>query len=399
MRVKKFSLIMATVLGCAVGAPFAVAGCAGLVVGAYTQTDWSGTTNYICISNANYDAASNNGFVNGSCPPNSFPLMVSRYGSASSGGGNCCFAKGTPILIAANKYVPIEEICVGDNIISLNLSSRTQEESQVLAVIKKRRVLYKITFKGPVDPIYVTDDHPLWMGENSWGSINPESSALAYSEYGLSFNQLTKGGEILNSRSEIVVIDNISKLYPSVEAEVYTLTVDHNDHNYLVGKNNIVAHNACCFAAGSLVLSADNSLRPIESLVAGDSVLVMNLTNGLLEPALVSETIKGNGLIHTIQFDDGSFERFTDSHPIWDGEKWLSIAPEKSLAIYQNYNLPHGELKIGATLVNADNKKISVLSITPWQHDSVYSICVEHESHNFIVGAAKIIAHNKRGGG
>ncbi|OWY40375.1 hypothetical protein CEK28_03725 [Xenophilus sp. AP218F] len=399
MRAKKFSLIMAAVLGSSIGAPLAVAGCAGLVVGAYTQIQLGGAVSYICISNANYDAANNSGFVNGGCPPNSFPVEVSRRVSSSGGSSaNCCFAKGTPILIEEGQYVPIENLCVGDKVISLNLSSGLMEDSQVIAVIKKQRILYKIVFRKSADPLYVTDDHPLWMGGDLWGAIDPDASSNSYSEYGLSFHKLVEGGVVINGHGEEVEIEKISKVYPCLEAEVYTLTVDHNDHNYLVGSKNIVAHNACCFAAGSLILMSDNSQIQIEDLNVGDSVSVMNFARGQIESAYISETVKGEGLLYSVEFDDGTVERLTDCHPVWNGFKWLSINPEKSHKIYQHYDLRHGELEIGSTLLNASGKQVTVSSITPWRVDSVYSICVEHEDHNFIVGNGKIIAHNKRGG-
>ncbi|WP_440030215.1 hypothetical protein [Chromobacterium amazonense] len=52
-----------------------MAGCGGLVVGAYTQKSGRLTYQYLCISNANYDD-SRPVFVSGGCPPNSFPIKV-----------------------------------------------------------------------------------------------------------------------------------------------------------------------------------------------------------------------------------------------------------------------------------------------------------------------------------
>lgn len=242
MKVKKITLAAAT-LGSALMALPAFAGCAGLVVGTYTYRTSSYFATYLCISNANYDAQSNNGFSNGSqCPANSFPVQVS-FGNYSSS-GSCCFASGTPIWLPDGSKADIETINAGDEICVFNLQSNVIETAQVLKTIKKSRQLYRLELNNGLESVLLTDDHPLWDG-HTWCAINPENASNTYDSYQLKLAKLQVGSRLLTASGASGTVTSIELLHVAPAATVYTLEVSHASHNYLVGELGIIAHNSC----------------------------------------------------------------------------------------------------------------------------------------------------------
>lgn len=246
MRIKKIALIVAAGLGFTVPTLQAFAGCAGLVVGAYQQTTYSGggstTTNYLCISNANYDAQSGAPFSNGSCPANSFPVFISSVETSST---RCCFAAGTPVRLADGRKVPIETIAVGDNVCVFNLTTGELESGQVLGTLKKLRQVYRVVLNHGVDEFLMTDDHPLWDGEY-WLTISTENAARSYVQYQLPLAALKPGCRIVTTTGTPGTITSIELIQPVIAVDVFTLLVNNQNHNYLVGLAGAIAHNGIC---------------------------------------------------------------------------------------------------------------------------------------------------------
>lgn len=249
MRFKKMALTMATALGCSIPALPAIAGCAGLVVGTYTATQYNNTgwggynyQTYLCISNANYDATSGGGFQNGGCPANSFPVQVSS--GSVQGQVHCCFAAGTPIWLPDGRRVGIETIAAGDDICVYNLATNVLESAQVLSTIKKSRQLYRVVLNDGVEEFLMTDDHPLWDGE-FWLAIDPENAARTYAEYQLPLAKLEQGSRLVTATGTCGIVTAIELIHPAAAADVYTLHVDHPAHNFLVGHVGAIAHNKC----------------------------------------------------------------------------------------------------------------------------------------------------------
>ncbi|NHR04555.1 hypothetical protein HA052_05030 [Chromobacterium haemolyticum] len=244
MKLKKITLATAT-LGSALMTLPAFAGCAGLVVGTYTQKSWNYYATYLCISNANYDAQSNNGFSNGAaCPANSFPVLISSGSTSSSYPSHCCFAYGTPIWLPDGSKVSIETIIAGDLVCVYNLKTGEVESAQVLNSIKKSRQLYRLVFDNGSESLLLTDDHPLWNG-HTWCAINPKNAASSYDSYQLQLTKLHVGSRLLTASGSHRIVTAIEFLHAAPAADVYTLQVNHSDHNYLVSELGLIAHNSC----------------------------------------------------------------------------------------------------------------------------------------------------------
>ena len=83
------------------------------------------------------------------------------------GGGIPCFARGTPILMADRTMKPIEDVKVGDEVMSF-----TGEPDRVIRVHKRQsdhvRELWVSNQKGEKRRILTTDHHLFWAGDGKW---------------------------------------------------------------------------------------------------------------------------------------------------------------------------------------------------------------------------------------
>ena len=238
MRCKKTVLATAALLG-SLHAINAMAGCAGLVVGTYSTSASYTHSTYLCISNQYYDTQTQSGFSNGSCPANSFPVQVSSYTNMPS---RCCFAAGTPVWLADGRKLPIEQLVPGDEILAYNLDTGKLEATQILNTHVKSRPVYQMSLNNGAEQLRLTDDHPLWDGEQ-WLAIDPEKAALAYAEYQLALAPLVVGARLVCSAGDRASVSRVTPVHPALALSVYTLFVDHPGHNYIVGELGVVAHN------------------------------------------------------------------------------------------------------------------------------------------------------------
>ncbi len=104
--------------------------------------------------------------------------------------------------------------------------------------------------------------------------------------------------------------------------------------------------DSSCFTAGTLVLMADGTQRPIESLRAGDLVMA---GDGTANRVVAVETPRlGNRLLYAI---DGGEAFVTAEHPFLTAEGWKSIDPSETAR--ENAALRVGRLRVGDRLARA----------------------------------------------
>ncbi|RKZ44403.1 MAG: hypothetical protein DRR16_31410 [Candidatus Parabeggiatoa sp. nov. 3] len=137
-----------------------------------------------------------------------------------------------------NGLKPISEIKVGDKVLSLDERTQITSEEPVMAVIQgeQRYQLIKITLDSG-ESIEATAEHPFYIKGKGW---NPANSL--------------KVGQALQLHNGSTVV--IKEIDTSVRLEkVYNLTVA-NTHNYFVGEDGVLVHNASkgtkgkCFRGG-----------------------------------------------------------------------------------------------------------------------------------------------------
>lgn len=139
------------------------------------------------------------------------------------------------------------------------------------------------------------------------------------------------------------------------------------------------------FDAGTLVLMADGTRKPIEDVELGDEVIATDPETGEQGPRKVIDLIRHGGL-HTmvdIQLSDGSQVDATDEHPFWvesEGE-WVDAI----------------NLEAGDVVTTAGGAMLTVTSTTVSQADlTAYNLTIA-DLHTYHVGTADVLVHNSGG--
>ncbi|MDJ1471480.1 Hint domain-containing protein [Cytophagaceae bacterium DM2B3-1] len=90
-----------------------------------------------------------------------------------------CFAAGTQITMADHSTQAIESIKSGDYVLSFDTNRNTLISAKVTRLITARHTrMTKIAFSDR--EIIVTEDHPFWVENKQWASVNPERSNDSY---------------------------------------------------------------------------------------------------------------------------------------------------------------------------------------------------------------------------
>lgn len=146
------------------------------------------------------------------------------------------------------------------------------------------------------------------------------------------------------------------------------------------------------FAAGTLVLMADGSTKPIEKVQAGDAVKATDPVAGLTEPSQVSATVVGSGdksLVDLTLVGAGAGGGGPPSEvTATTGHKFYSLDRDDWV--------PAAELKPGETLRAATGAKVTVAKLA--EHNArttVYNLTVSSTHTYYVVaGQAPVLVHN-----
>jgi Protein of unknown function (DUF1557). len=146
-----------------------------------------------------------------------------------NGKGCLCFAKGTMIALPSGEKA-IENLVVGDKVLTLNTKTNEVEEATVLELAnRKHHNLYELDFENI--KITVTDDHPFYF-DGKYYSVTKNNT------YGVMTNTLLEGQKInclSNGKIQTIKLKNIKKL--DICEETYTIT--KLDRNSLFFANGI----------------------------------------------------------------------------------------------------------------------------------------------------------------
>lgn len=132
------------------------------------------------------------------------------------GGIVCCFPAGTQITMADGSYKNIEDVQIGDELLSYDTISQCFSSWKVKILSFPLQPIYEIN-NGL---IHVTPEHPFYMMKKDsvmgWGAINPHKSAAR----GLKTDVKTLeiGDKILNSDMEWIEITDIEKIFHQAQA-------------------------------------------------------------------------------------------------------------------------------------------------------------------------------------
>lgn len=148
---------------------------------------------------------------------------------------DCCFVAGTKVLMADGTTKNIEDVKVGDNVLSYNESTNEYENNVVLKLITNLNTtnLARVNLSDGTS-IEMNEYHPIYTVEG-WKSITNFKG----------YPTLTENDKILSINGEYIEILSIERWIEEIPITTYNLSIANN-HNYFVGKAPILVHNAGC---------------------------------------------------------------------------------------------------------------------------------------------------------
>lgn len=139
-----------------------------------------------------------------------------------------CFVAGTSVAMGAGVYKSIENIVVGDKVLSYN-EENGQVSCQKVIDIFSKEVNQTISLVVNGELIETTYNHPFWSPKhNGW----------------VQAGELNIGDYVLNSNGELEIISSKVVNEYLNPVMVYNFTVENN-HTYYVGEDEILVHNEC----------------------------------------------------------------------------------------------------------------------------------------------------------
>lgn len=290
---------------------------------------------------------------------------------------NRCFVAGTEITLANGDVKNIEDVVVGEEVLTYN-QENGKTELGVVGELKSHEVnsVIRLTLDDK-NTIITTNEHPFFVEGKGWvkaGELQP-----------LDVCKKVDGGESLISNVEILEETHT----------VYNLLSVSENHNFFA--NGILVHNKYCFIAGTKVTMSDGSEKNIEDVVVGDEVLSFN------ESTLQNEVKKVIKLFSPIHYDLVKYEfanqtsiTSTFDHPFYVGD--LELASYAPFLTNKRYELDKEvrQIKIGDMVYLSNGvsktaiKDIIELDETETQ---TYIIAIE-DNHNFYANG--ILVHNKQ---
>lgn len=286
-----------------------------------------------------------------------------------------CFVGGTLIKSGegSGDNIKIEDIKIGDKVLSYNFTNNRTELQPVSAIgIKKVSKTVVYTFEdGRI--LEATLDHPLYCKNLGWVSHDPDYTK---SIYNLNTSKVSTDCEIVKYDNTSAKITNIE--INEKETIVYNLRSVDVNHNFYA--NEFLAHNRGCFIEGTQITLADGSYKNIEDVIIGEKVLTYNESTETLEPGIVGD-LKTHTVLSTIKIEtvEGVTIHTTPEHPFYVRDLgWVEA----------------GYLVAGHELKKDDTTRVSISKVEKIDTETkVYNLLSVSDNHNFF--ANNILVHNK----
>jgi RHS repeat-associated protein len=203
----------------------------------------------------------------------------------------CCFVAGTPVL-TKDGLKPIEEIRVGDEVLSFNEKTQQLEYKAVVQTFERyEKDILRISVEGEAERLGVTPEHPFYVRvHRARGDLSGEADEEG--EWKVA-GQLQIGDEIRLTSGDWAKVVNVGKQKKG--AKTYNFEVADN-HNYFVGDTGLLVHNQCRIIsriAGhpTLVKAAEAAGASVQR---GIDNLTKELAKGNLNPGIGTSHLKGD---------------------------------------------------------------------------------------------------------
>lgn len=301
-----------------------------------------------------------------------------------------CFVAGTNITLEGGKLLPIEEVKVGDSVLTYNFNKHTVEAQKVEGTgVKKVKSTVTYSFEDGTT-LQATLDHPLYCAKHGWVSKDPAYTSAAYN---LTTTEAAVGCEILKQDESTVKLTGIE--VHEEETVVYNLKTVAVNHNFFA--NEYLVHNrgGSCFVAGTEISIEGGDYKNIEDIVVGDKVVTHNEETGEAELKEVYEVLAPiHSDIVTYTLADGSSVTSTYDHPYYvEGLNLKSSNPVKTNELY---DLPKEvtQIGLGDILIKEDGTKSAITGIVAQEFKETQTYLLRvNDNHNYF--ANNILVHNK----
>ena len=289
--------------------------------------------------------------------------------SSPSGGGGGCFVAGTLISTPDGGFKEIQDVQIGDVVLSYNEIFHVNEYSEVLETMIHHVTEDIYTLYIQDTQIEVTGIHQFYIdrdGDERW----------------IHTYDLQVGDSLRFADGTHHSIQKITKDFRTTT--VYNFEVSHN-HNYYVSEKRVLAHNKGCFVAGTPI-TAMYGIINIENIKIGDWVLSYNQKSHTNEYSQVLDTMtfKVQENMYKIHINNTTLQ-VTGVHKFlitrYGKEQWIAA----------------GQLQVGDKVRFANGEHHIIDDITiEYKTVQVYNFEVSG-NHNYYVGKDQVLAHNKGG--
>jgi len=286
-----------------------------------------------------------------------------------------CFTAGTKITLGNGEKANIEDVKVGDEVLTFNFAKNISEIHTVGGTgTKKVGKTVTYTFEDGTK-LEATVDHPMYCKNHGWVSGDPDYTMAAYN---LSTHKVCTECEIVKADGTAVKVAAIEENENG--ALVYSLRSVDVNHNYYA--NEYLVHNRC-FVAGTKISMVDGTQKNIEDVVAGDEVMSYDFEN-FKDTAGVVGGIKEHDVekIALLTFNNEKVIKCTPEHPFYVKDKeWVQAC---DLVIGDECYAPGDEVEPSWFVSTVD---ISTEEV------KVYNLLDVKEHNNFY--ANQVLVHNK----
>lgn len=282
-----------------------------------------------------------------------------------------CFVAGTEITLEGGDVKNIEDVVVGDSVLTYNHESNETEYKLVEQVISKNvDSTVKYVFENGKE-LEATLDHPLYSSNGEYVSFSPN---LTKEKYGLSVGQIEVGTPILVEDGSSLIVSEITEL--SEPKRVYNLNSVKDNHNFYA--NTLLVHNRC-FVAGTKITLSDGSIKNIEDVEVSESVMTYNEESKINEEGTVGD-LKQHEVSSVIRLtlDNENIIVTTAEHPFFVEGNWIKASELQPLDV--------------CLKVDGSESIISTVEVLDEAH-TVYNLLSVSDNHNFY--ANDILVHNK----
>lgn len=282
-----------------------------------------------------------------------------------------CFVAGTKISKPDGTLVNIEDVKVGDEVLTYNFTAQKTEPRKVQGLSQRsesRTVIYSF---ADGNTLQATHDHPLYSPETGWVSRDPEFTSK---KYNLQTLLAEVGAEILKSDGSKV---EITEIVQGPVSKVYNLRSVEVNHNFYA--NEFLVHNRC-FIAGTEISLANGDVKNIEDVKVGEEVLTYNEETAVTEAGTVGDLKQHEvDAVIRLTLDNENIIITTHEHPFYVQDKgWVKASELQPLDICQK--------------VDGSESIVSTVEVLEETH-TVYNLLSVSDNHNFFANG--ILVHNK----